>query len=127
MHAGFQFVFSNFLPQKFAGSASISCIRRHLQRPGIGYAIAKADPGFFNSPMTGCVAVATPDLGRHAARAESNQQLMKRAVMLACDSVECDVQMRLSQLTNRVNQRPINTWSEAAPSEYASSIRKPST
>jgi hypothetical protein len=27
------------------------------------YAIAKADPGSFNSPMTGCVAIATRDLG----------------------------------------------------------------
>jgi hypothetical protein len=47
------------------------------------YAIAKADLGFFNSPMTGCVAMATRDLERHAARAESAQHLMKRAVMLA--------------------------------------------
>jgi hypothetical protein len=35
---------------------------RHLERPGIGYAIAKADLGFFNSPMTGGVAIATRDL-----------------------------------------------------------------
>jgi hypothetical protein len=26
MHAGFQFVFSSFLPQRFAGSTSISCV-----------------------------------------------------------------------------------------------------
>jgi len=26
MHAGFQFVFSSFLPHRFAGSASMSCI-----------------------------------------------------------------------------------------------------
>jgi hypothetical protein len=34
-----------------------------------------------------------------------NLQLGSYRFQDACDSVECDVQMRLSQLTNRVNQR----------------------
>jgi|HubBroStandDraft_2_1064218.scaffolds.fasta_scaffold05880_6 hypothetical protein len=46
MHPGFQLMFSSFLPQRFARSAFIACIFEHLQRPGIGYAIANADPGF---------------------------------------------------------------------------------
>jgi len=44
MHAWFQFVFSSFLPQRFAGSASISYI---FDICGGRHAIAKADPGFF--------------------------------------------------------------------------------
>jgi len=58
MHAGFQFVFGSFLPHRFAGATSNSGIFYILQNSGI----AKADPGFFNSPMTGCVAIATRDL-----------------------------------------------------------------
>jgi hypothetical protein len=46
MHPGFQFVFSGTLSQRFAGSASTSCISDICKGPGNRSAFAKADPGF---------------------------------------------------------------------------------
>ena len=62
MHAGFQFLFSNFSFAAIRWIRLHSCIFDICKGWGIGYAIAKADPGFFNSPMTGSVAIATRDL-----------------------------------------------------------------
>ena len=47
MHAGFQFVFSSFLPQRFAGSASISCIFDTWK--GLELLRIRQGPVFFNS------------------------------------------------------------------------------
>jgi hypothetical protein len=47
MHAGFHFVFSGSLSQRFAGSAStFLCIFDICKGPGNCSALAKADPGF---------------------------------------------------------------------------------
>jgi hypothetical protein len=82
MHAGFQFVFGGFLPHRFVGATSNSCIFDVSK--GLELLRSRqSEPGFFNSPMAGCVAIATRDLGTTCRRAESNQQLMKRAVILA--------------------------------------------
>jgi hypothetical protein len=62
MHVGFQFVFGGFLPHRFVGATSNSCIF-DVTKAWNCYAVAKAEPGLFNSPMTGCVAIPTRDLG----------------------------------------------------------------
>ena len=81
MHAGFQFVFGGFLPHRSAGSTFNSASSTFAKAWNC-YAVAKAEPGFFNSPMTGCVAIPTRDLGTTCHEAESNQRLMKRVVVL---------------------------------------------
>jgi hypothetical protein len=71
-------------------SAAIRWVRlhfmhlRHLERPGIATHSPSLIPVFFNSPgeLAALLSRHATQV-RHAARAESNQQLMKRVVMLA--------------------------------------------
>jgi hypothetical protein len=62
MHAGFHLMFSSFLPQRFAGSASISCISDIFKDLEL-LRNRQCRSRFFNSRMTGCVAITTRDLG----------------------------------------------------------------
>jgi len=84
MHAGFQFVFSSFLPQRFAGSASMSCIFEICRGLEFAPQSPRLIPVFSTSPgELRALLLRRVTEGRQAARAESNQRLMKRAVTLA--------------------------------------------
>ena len=61
MHAGFQFVLAAFFRSESLDPPPIQASST-FRKTWNGYTFAKADPGFFNSPMTGCVAIATRDL-----------------------------------------------------------------